>query len=106
EMMFALLSPAVASNASFGSSFAVWAWQQIARVAFKVNPIIRIVPFLKIVSIIEGTPPSPNNFDCVYCRSRRAKNYAGEGSMWEAPGMEAAGSLLPQLEAVHPRPGV
>jgi hypothetical protein len=51
--MLALLSLAVASTATFDSSFAVWAWQQIARVAFKVNPIIRIVPFLKIDSIIE-----------------------------------------------------
>jgi len=82
-MMFALLSLAVASPATFDSSFAVWAWQQIARVAFKVNPIIRIVPFLKTDSIIEGTPPSPNNFDCVYCQSRRDKTYAGEDAMWE-----------------------
>jgi hypothetical protein len=53
-MMFALLSLAVASTATFDSSSAVWAWQQIARVALKVNPMKRIVPFLKIDSIIEG----------------------------------------------------
>jgi len=53
-MMFALLALAVASTARFDSSFAAWAWQRIARVAFKVNPIKRTVPILKIDSIIEG----------------------------------------------------
>jgi hypothetical protein len=45
---------AAASIATFDSSFAAWAWQRIARVAFKVNPIIRTVPILKTDSIIEG----------------------------------------------------
>jgi hypothetical protein len=54
EMTFALLLLAAASIATFDSSFAAWAWQRIARVAFKVNPIIRTVPILKTDSIIEG----------------------------------------------------
>ena len=52
--MFALLLLALASTATFDSSFAAWAWQRIARVAFKVNPIMIKAHILNIGSIIEG----------------------------------------------------
>jgi hypothetical protein len=52
--MFALLLLALASTATFDSSFAAWAWQRIARVAFKVNPIMIPAHILNIGLIIEG----------------------------------------------------
>jgi hypothetical protein len=67
-MTFALLLIGVVI-ATLDSSLAVWAWQRIAWVAFKANPVIRMAPILKAGLNIEDTPPS-FDVEFVNCQSR------------------------------------